>query len=147
MWTRIGDINRMFENVDLLQSRMNRLFGDYERFPDFNGVFAGNNLPLTNFYDAGDRFELKVEIPGVAREDLVIKIQGNYLEIGGKRSSKVPEGYSVHRSERGDVDFTRSFTLPADVDAEKVEAVLANGILTMTLPKAEAAKPKQIAVQ
>ncbi|NOX25769.1 MAG: Hsp20/alpha crystallin family protein [Deltaproteobacteria bacterium] len=147
MWTRIADVHRMFEDMDLLQSRMSRFFGDYDRVPGYGGVFTGGELPLTNFYDTGDHFELKVELPGLAREDLTIKIQGNYLEISGRREAGALEGYTVHRSERGDVNFTRSFTLPAEVDADKVEATLAGGILTMILPKAEAAKPRQIAVQ
>jgi len=146
MWTRIGDVNRMFGDIDLLQSRMSRFFDDYDR-SSYGRALAGGDLPLTNFYDTGDHFELKVELPGTAKEDLSVKIQGNYLEIGGKREANVPDGYSVHRSERGSVDFTRSFTLPSEVDAEKVEATISNGLLTMILPKAEAAKPKQITVR
>jgi len=136
----------MFGDIDLLQSRMSRFFDDYDR-SNYGRVLAGGDLPLTNFYDTGDHFELKVELPGTAKEDLSVKIQGNYLEIGGKREANVPDGYSVHRSERGSVDFTRSFTLPSEVDAEKVEATISNGLLTMILPKAEAAKPKQITVR
>ncbi len=146
MWARIGDVNRMFGDIDLLQSRMSRFFDDYDR-SSYGRVLAGGDLPLTNFYDTGDHFELKVELPGTAKEDLSVKIQGNYLEISGKREANVPDGYSVHRSERGSVDFTRSFTLPSEVDAEKVEATISDGLLTMVLPKAEAAKPKQITVR
>jgi HSP20 family protein len=82
----------------------------------------------------------------LSSDDLNVKIQGNYLEISGTRKADTPEGYKAHRIERGTAAFTRSFTLPADVDADKSEASLKNGILTLTLPKAEAAKPKQIEI-
>lgn len=147
MWTRWNDIDRMFTAMDLLQSRMNRIFPDYDRFrvmPAGWGVTESG--PRTNLYDAGDHFEVKVEVAGLAKEDLNIKIQGNYLEISGTRKADAPEGYTAHRVERGTTSFTRSFTLPADVNADKVKATLLNGLLTLTLPKSEAAKPKQITV-
>lgn len=89
---------------------------------------------------------MQIEVPGIAREDLQLKIQGNYLEISGTRKSDAPEGYSAHRVERGTTSFTRSFTLPSDVDAAKVEAHLKNGLLTLTLPKEEEAKPRKITI-
>ncbi len=146
MWTRINDFDRMFSAMDLLHSRMGRYFEDYDRLHGRGRVLSGGELPLTNFYDTGDHFELQVELPGLSKDDLAIKIQGNYLEISGTRKAEVPEGYAVHRGERGEISFNRSFTLPSDVETEKVEAKLRNGLLTMTLPKAEAAKPRRIDV-
>ncbi len=146
MWTRINDFDRMFSAMDLLHSRLGRYFEDYDRLHGRGRALSGGELPLTNFYDTGDHFELQVELPGLSKEDLAIKIQGNYLEISGTRKAEVPEGYEVHRGERGEISFNRSFTLPSDVEAEKVEAKLRNGLLTMTLPKAEAAKPRRIEV-
>lgn len=147
MWTRWSDIDRMFNAMDLLQNRMNRMFPDYGRLRRFPVAWdVPQSGPRTNLYDAGDQLELKVEVPGLTKDDLNIKIQGNYLEISGSRKSDTPEGYTVHRVERGTASFSRSFTLPSDVDSDKVEANLANGLLTLTLPKSEAAKPKQIAI-
>ncbi|MDH3349080.1 MAG: Hsp20/alpha crystallin family protein [Desulfobulbaceae bacterium] len=147
MWTRVNDIDRMFGAMDLLRSRMNRMFTDHDRFHGNYGWQVAEASPHTNLYDNGDHFEIRVEIPGLAKEDMNIKIQGNYLELSGTRKSDAPEGYKAHRVERSTATFTRSFTLPADVDVEKVEAGLKNGILTMTLPKAKAAKPKQIDIK
>ncbi len=147
MWTRVNDIDRMFGAMDLLRSRMNRLFSDFDR--SYGGEYGwqlADGLPRTNLYDNGDRIEIKAEVPGLSKDDLNIKIQGNYLELNGSRKAEVPEGYKSHRMERGAFTFTRSFTLPSDVDAEKVEASLKDGILTLSLPKSEAAKPKQITV-
>jgi HSP20 family protein len=97
-------------------------------------------------YDTGENLEIRVEVPGIKREDLSIKLQGNYLEIRGTRKTETPEGYTAHRIERGATTFTRSFTLPAEVDSAQVEATLKDGILTLVLGKAEPAKPKQITI-
>lgn len=147
MWTRWSDIDRMFNAMDLLQNRMNRMFPDYGKSRGFPIAWdVPQSGPRTNLYDAGEHLEMKVEVPGMAKEDLNIRIQGNYLEISGSRKSDTPEGYTVHRVERGTTTFSRSFTLPSEVDSEKVEANLGNGLLTLTLPKSEAAKPKQIEI-
>jgi len=146
MWTRWNDIDRMFNAMDLLHNRINRLYPEYGRFWTLPAWDVTQSGPRTNLYDAGDYLEMKVEVPGIAKEDLNLKVQGNYLEISGSRKSDTPEGYSAHRVERGTTNFMRSFTLPSDVDTAKVEAQLTNGVLTLTLPKSEAAKPKQIAI-
>ncbi|MDD5760016.1 MAG: Hsp20/alpha crystallin family protein [Desulfobulbaceae bacterium] len=147
MWTRWNDVDRMFNAMDLLQHRLNRMYGDYGRWPgsaaDWN---VEQSTPRTNLYDAGDHLTMKIEVPGMLKEDLNLKLQGNYLEVRGTRKSDTPEGYSSHRVERGAASFTRSFTLPSDIDSAKVEAKLTNGLLTLTLPKQEAAKPKQIEI-
>ena len=149
MWSRWNDIDRMVNAMNLLQARMDRMFGgDYEVARTVPGAWiAAEGMPKTNLYDVGDHFEVIVEVPGFAKDDLDIKIQGNYLEISGTYKSDVPEGYSAHRVERGSASFNRSFTLPSDVNAEKTDASLKNGLLVLTLPKSEAAKPKQITVK
>jgi len=148
MLTGWNDIDRMFGAMDLFRSRMDSLFNDfdtsYRKVPYY---LAGENWPRTNLFDAGDNFTLVAEVPGMSKDDLNIIIQGNYLEINGTRKAETPEGYKVHKSERGTASFSRSFTLPADINADKVEASLKDGILEMKLPKAETAKPKQISVK
>ncbi len=147
MWTRWHEIDRMFNAMDLLRQGMNRVPADYGRFVTLPAAWEAVQVtPRTNLYDAGDHLEMRIEVPGMVKEDLDVKLQGNYLEISGARKSDAPEGYTAHRVERGSSAFTRSFTLPADVDASKVEARLANGLLTLTLPKLEAAMPKQITI-
>lgn len=147
MWTRWSDFDRLFNTMDLLQNRMNRLYPGLGRtgvFPSIWDVSQGG--PRANLYDSGDHLKMLIEVPGIAKEDLNIKVQGNYLEISGSRKSDAPEGYSAQRVERGTTEFTRSVTLPSDVDTNKVEAHLTNGILTLKLPKTETAKPKQISI-
>lgn len=147
MWTRASDIDRMFGAMDLLHSRMNRLFTDFERSQGAEtGWHVSEGYPRTNMYEFGDKLQIVAELPGIAKEDLNVRIQGNYLELSGSCKSESPEGYKAHRIERGPKNFTRSFTLPVDIDPERVEAVLKDGVLTMNLPKVEAAKPKQIII-
>ena len=148
MWSRWSDIDRMFNAMNLLHSRMDRILGDYGVSRPIPAAWlAAESTPRTNLYEVGDHFEIVAEVPGFTKENLNIKIQGNYLEISGIHQPDAPEGYAVHRVERGTASFKRSFTLPADVDAGKAEAELTNGLLVLNQPKAEAAKPKQIMVK
>ena len=138
MLTRLSDIDRLFGSMNLLQKKLDNLYGyrwDLEE-----------TSPRTNLYENGDNFEIRAEVPGLEKEDLNVKIQGNYLEISGTRGSDAPEGYKTHKTERGVGSFSRSFTLPSDVDSTKVEATLKNGVLYLMLPKHEASKPKKISI-
>lgn len=147
MWTRLSEFDRMFQAMDILQSQLSGIYQDYSRYRPVASTWTISEAgPRTNLYDVGDRLELMVEVPGIAKEDLSIKIQGNYLEISGTRKVDSPKGYKSHRIERGASTFTRSFTLPSEVETSRVEAALKDGILTMRLPKIEQAKPKQIAI-
>jgi HSP20 family protein len=145
MFTRISDIDRLFGTMNLLQKKLDHLYSDFGK-PSAYRWELESAAPRTNLYEHGDRFELRAEVPGLEKDDLNVKIQGNYLEITGERSSDAPEGYKTHKTERGIGTFSRSFTLPADVDSTKVEATLKNGVLYLTLPKHEAAKPKKISI-
>jgi HSP20 family protein len=147
MWTRVNDIDRMYTAMDLLRSRMNRMFKDFDgSYGEDSGWRVVGSFPKTNMYDNGDSFQVIAEVPGVAKEDLIIRVQGNYLELSGSRKSEVPEGYKAHRAERDTSSFSRSFTLTTEVDADRIEAVLKDGLLTLMLPKAESAKPRQITI-
>jgi HSP20 family protein len=138
----------MFGAMDLLRSRLDRVFTDYGRsYGEDYGWQVISGTPRTNLYDSGGQLKLIAEVPGISKEELNIRIQGNYLELSGTRKTDGPKGYKAHRVERGTSSFTRSFTLPVEVDAERVEAVLKEGILTLVLPKAEAARPRQISIK
>lgn len=145
MFTRLSDIDRLFGTMSLLQRKLDRLHRDYGRAPGA-GWALEQAAPRTNLYEKGEAFEIRAEVPGVEKEDLAVKIQGNYLEIRGTRKSDAPEGYKPHKSERATGKFSRSFTLPADVDSSKVEATLKEGVLYLTLPKHGAAAARKISV-
>ncbi len=144
MLTRWNDFDRSLAMLDEFRRRMDTLFHDYDR-----GTFATGRTtwPRVNLYDADSRIVLEAELPGVSRDDLDITVTKDVLSISGKRTTDVPEGYSVHRRERGAIQFARSFTLPGKVDPEKVGAELADGVLTITLEKAPEAQPKKIALK
>ncbi len=147
MLMHLQDFDKMFNAMDLLQRRLLATPSGYETGrPTLSAWNMPQAGPSTNLYDKGENLEMTIEVPGMGKDDLNIKIQGNYLEVSGKKEPDTPEGYSAHRVERGTAAFTRSFTLPAEVDSSKVEARLTNGLLTLILPKAEAAKPKQITI-
>jgi HSP20 family protein len=145
MFTRFSDIDRLFGTMDMLRQRLDNLYTDYNQ-PYRTRWLLDDAFLRANLYHSGDAFEMRLEVPGMDKESLNIKIQGNYLEITGSRDQNVPEGYKVHKTERGAGTFSRSFTLPDDVDSNRVEATLKDGILYLTLPKSEAAKPRQITI-
>jgi HSP20 family protein len=145
MFTRMSDINKLFGTMNLLQKKWDNIYSDYGKLPGYRWELESTS-PRTNLYENGNNFEIRAEVPGLAKENLNVKIQGNYLEISGERISDAPEGYKVHRTERGIGSFSRSFTLPEDVDSAKVDATLKDGVLYLILPKHEAIKPKRISI-
>lgn len=147
MLTRWTDLDRTFAWMDDFQRRMNRLFADYEgqRRPGLTRTLRGSWPPI-NLYDRGDELELHALIPGVTDKDLKVTAHQDVLTLSGHRKVEMPEGYSVHRQERGSVEFTRSVGLPCKCDLEKVSATVKDGVLTMKLAKAPEAQPRQITV-
>jgi HSP20 family protein len=135
-----------FEDLDRMKHHMDRLFGDlvgrYSREPKA-GVF-----PLTNVTEGKDAYYVRAELPGVTAQDLEITITDDNLSISGERKIRAEKNEAkYHRREREAGKFSRMITLPGQVDSQKVEASCANGILTVILPKAESAKPRQISVK
>jgi len=130
--------------LDQLRREMLRIFdsGTGTAFND-GGVF-----PPMNITQDDDNFYLRAEVPGIKAKELSISAVRNRVSIAGKREiQQEHERVSYHRRERPEGSFSRTVTLPAGVDAERVEAKYADGVLTIMLPKAEAAKPRQIAVK
>lgn len=118
-------------------------------FESFNGEagYRGRAFPHVNLWEEGDNLYLEAELPGVSQGDLDISAVGNELTLRGKRSPRQGENVAYHRQERGVGEFARVVKLPFEVDADKIEATLKDGVLTLTLPKAEAAKARKIKVR
>ena len=107
------------------------------------GVF-----PLINLTEDKDNYYVRAELPGVKGEELDIQVTGKNLAISGERKiAAVEEGARYHRREREAGTFSRMIGLPGEVNSNNVEASLENGILSIIVPKAEIAKPKQITVK
>jgi HSP20 family protein len=148
-WGRFGsrEFASTFDNLDELRREMNRLLFDFERgLPDTDAATAVL-WPRATLEDTGAALVFRAEVPGLADKDIELTVDENTLRLKGERTDKVPEGYSVHRKERSAYRFSRSFALPAKVDAENVQAALKHGVLTVTLPKAKEAQPRQINVK
>ncbi len=139
---------RMFSTnrVDELRRDLDRLFNAFDAGLSRRPFARATGYPAVNIWDAGDRLCVEAELPGVGKNDLEILAVGNELTIKGRRGPMEGQ-WTYHRHERGVGEFARSITLPSEVDASKVEAVAHNGVLRINLPKAEAAKPRQITVK
>jgi HSP20 family protein len=145
MFRRLNDIERIFGTMDYFKNQMNRFFEDVES--GRASLTQGGVWPPTNFFDDGDAILVYCELPGMDESEINIKLQNNLLTIKGERKANMPEGYAILRQERNVAPFSRSFTLPVEIDASKTDATLKNGILTIRLVKAQATKPKKIVVQ
>jgi HSP20 family protein len=102
--------------------------------------------PALDLYQNNDNVVAVVELPGMRKEDIDISLHDGMLTIAGERQSSSSNGDKAERTERFSGKFRRSITLPTPVDANKVNASYKDGILTVTLPKAEEAKPKKVEV-
>src|SRR5271165_2987748 len=101
--------------------------------------------PVLDVREDVDNFVVRAELPGLKREDIDVSLHDGALVIAGERKAeKVEEGVEVHRQERYYGKFQRALTLPTPVAADKIKAQYKDGVLTVTLPKVEEAKPKQI---
>ena len=100
--------------------------------------------PALDLYESGDQFVAVVELPGMRKEDIDISLHDGTLTISGERKGESTNGEKAQRTERYVGTFRRSLALPTRVDANKVTATYEDGILKVTLPKAEEAKPKRI---
>jgi len=110
--------------------------------PSGRGVF-----PPVNVFADRDGYVVRIEVPGVKPEDLQLEVHGRTLTISGKREVGAPEQASFHRHERVAGQFSRSLQLPDELDLGRAEAAMKNGMLTIRVPKKEAAKPRQINVK
>ena len=135
MWT-----NRLFEQMD-------RLFGPigFERPQSFPKVAA---YPPLNVWEDDDNLYVEAELPGLNPDRIDVAVtERDQLTIAGERMPATPEAGAWLRQECGYGRFSRTITLPAEVDADEVEATYEAGVLTLTLPKMEEAKPKKITVK
>jgi len=131
-----------WDELHRMRQQLDQVFDDAPDQRASSGVF-----PLTNLTEDKDNYYVRAELPGVKGDELDIQIASNNLAISGERKiAAEEEGARYHRREREAGTFSRMIGLPGEVDTDKVDANLENGILTVVVPKAEIAKPKQISV-
>jgi len=140
-----NDLSVTFDQLTNMRDELDRVFET-----SFGSIFRPLGSlnrwnPAVDVYQDNEQFTVYAELPGLKKEEIEISLNGDTLTIGGERihEAKADQGF---RSERYFGKFQRSLTLPVSVNSEKVNATYKDGVLKVVLPKAEAAKPKQIPV-
>jgi len=135
----------LWEDLNRLQGEMDRLFG-LQGAPVLRTLAPA--YPPLNVWEDETAFHVEAELPGLTREQLQVTVtQRDQLTLRGERRPEEGERSNWHRRERGFGRFERVLSLPAPVDADKVEAKLEHGVLRLTLPKAAEALPRRITVK
>ncbi len=132
--------------------RLNRLFDEAFQSPQWSREDSGSItsawLPAVDIFEEKEAIRIMAELPGVKADDVRISLENNVLTIRGEKKQTAEEHTErVHRYERCYGVFERSFTVPTTVDADHIKALYEDGVLTLTLPKMERAKPRQISVE
>ncbi|MFZ0958117.1 MAG: Hsp20/alpha crystallin family protein [Candidatus Sulfotelmatobacter sp.] len=136
-----------YRELSTLQDRLNRLFRESFREGQDESLTTSSFAPAVDVYEDEHNVTLKIEVPGIDEKDIDVRLENNTLTVHGERKiEKEEKEENYRRVERHYGSFTRTFTLPTTVDAEKVAATYDKGVLKITLPKKAEAKPKQIKV-
>jgi len=140
-----------FRDLVAVQDRLNRIFDDTfrgnPRGSDEDWALGGQWAPSVDIFEHEGNLVLKAELPGVDPKDVDVRVENNVLTLRGERKFETEvKKEKYHRVERAYGTFSRSFTLPNVVDTEKIKADYKDGVLQVTLPQREEAKPKQIQV-
>jgi HSP20 family protein len=138
-----------FRHLSVLRDEIDRLFeSPLNALTNTSQQFLSGWLPSIDLYEERDHLTLRAELPGMKKEDIEIALHGDVLTLSGQRAEDARyEQAQALRSERFLGKFQRTLTLPVAVASDKVQASYKDGILTVTLPKAEEAKPKHIDVK
>jgi len=146
VWPSRPTFESPFADFDQLRQQLLRLFDSVGE--NAVGSVEAGVFPPINITQDNDSIYVRAEVPGINANDLEISAQGRRLSISGKRAiAKESDRASYHRKERAEGEFNRTVALPSEFEVAKVDARYKNGILTVTLPKAEVAKPRQIQVK
>jgi len=134
------------QSLRRLSSVLDEAFGNFQQ--EDGGTITAAWYPACDVFEDKDAVKIVAEVPGVPAEDVKISLENNILTIRGEKKQQAEErNERVHRYERSYGVFERSFALPSTVDPDKIQAGYQNGVLTVTVPKAEKARPREIAVQ
>ena len=137
-----------FNDLEGIQTRLNRLFGDppARRFEE--GEFFSNWAPAVDIQETEAEYTVKADLPDVKKEDVKVEVENGVLTVEGERKQEKEEkGKKFHKVERAYGRFVRRFVLPTELDAAKVQAEFKDGVLNIRLPKTAAAKPKTVEIK
>lgn len=135
-----------FEQLDRMRRQFDRLFGD--DYGASRGLLGAGVFPQINLTEDADKFYVRAELPGVKTDDLEMQATAKSLSIAGERKIEAEnDGVRYHRREREAGKFSRIITMPTEIDPDRIEARLQDGIMTIQVPKADAVKPRQITIK
>jgi len=127
--------------------RLMRDFLRWDPLRDYDLGPASAFMPSFDVKETADAYQFKADLPGILEAEMEISLEGTRLTVAGKREEEnVKEGERIHLSERSHGRFSRTFTLPEDVEGDKVVAELRNGVLTLMVPKRPEVRPRKINV-
>lgn len=135
-----------FEELLRMRQQMDRLFDDFSGLP--SETASAGVFPAVNVSEDQDNYYVRAELPGMKADEIDIQAIGNSLSISGERKIQAEKDNArYHRREREAGKFSRMIGLPDAIESDKIQAKLENGILTISLPKSELTKPRQVTVQ
>ena len=140
LWDPVGELDRIRREIDeMFDPAARRFFSD--------GLFDREFSPAMDVVENEDGFLVSIDLPGVDRKDIEVSVADNVLTIKGeKKNATETKTGKTFRKESWEGTFQRTLSLPRGVDAGKIDAKMRDGVLAISLPKSEEAKPKQIAV-
>ncbi|MGA2897194.1 MAG: Hsp20/alpha crystallin family protein [Acidobacteriaceae bacterium] len=147
--TRFVPFRSPLADMAVLQNRLNSIFNDFS-LPEGEqeSLAMGSFIPPVDIYEDAHQLVLKLEVPGIQQDALDVHVENQTLTVKGERKfEKDEKEENFHRIERRYGSFVRTFTLPQTVDTGEVKASYDAGVLTISLAKKEAAKPKQVKVE
>lgn len=133
----LSDFDRPLDVFSELRRQMDQVWDDFD----------ATAAPRLSTKDAGANLVVEADLPGVTEKDVDITLADGVLVVTAERKLRAPEGYAARRQERTSFRLSRSIALPCKVDPEKTSAAMKDGVLTVTLAKAEEARPRQIRVK
>ena len=135
-----------YAELEQLRRQIGRMYDDFSGTPSLRG--QAGVFPPVNVTENRENYYLRAELPGIRATDLDIQATGNTISVMGERKiAGADENARYHRREREAGKFSRVISLPDEIDTDRVKANMTDGILTVVVPKAEKAKPRQIAVK
>ena len=142
-----GDVEATFAALEELRREVDQAFGSTFSQPTWaSRLGTRSTWPLVALYDTGAELVVRADVPGFAERDIDVSLHQGVVTLRGVRKDDAPEGYVAHQRERGAAEFTRTFSLPCKVDPEKTTAELRDGVMTLTMAKAQEVQPRQIKV-
>jgi len=132
----------VFNELTRIKRELEQVWDRPQASPGHQGVF-----PLVNIYDNGEVYRIRAEIPGVEPSSLEVSATADSVVVKGERKDSRPEKASFHRRERDFGTFNRSIQLAQTISPDKVQASFQNGVLLVTVPRAEESKPRKVKVE